>query len=230
MYLRQLINIVTNKIHEGIHIRNLSPYLRDYYQQYHKEEIQDYGNMLRKLNSGNNYKYNNLLLYESGDFKVKLINWGPLTRTEIHNHNGDDCILLLLDGKLKEKLFTENTHQKGSLINNQWSLSYVADKIILPSDISFINDKIGYHKIENIYNINKIPIEDSLNLSNIHKFSSLSLHIYSKPNFKSIHQYYDEKYNENEIDNEKYNKNDNENDNKNDNEKIQEQIMREDYI
>jgi predicted metal-dependent enzyme (double-stranded beta helix superfamily) len=193
MYIKQLITLVSTKLSQGTPIRNLSPFLRDYYYQYNKDEIEEYKSILRKLN--NIKKYNKLLLYENNNFEMKLINWGIGSKTKIHHHDNQQCTFILLEGELKERLYTLNTYQNGSKINKQNQLSYVSKNIVLPSDVSYIDDKIGYHSIENIYKTQEIVKRDCIMKHDVCEYSSLSLHVYSNYNkhkYVSNNMYFDE--------------------------------------
>lgn len=217
MYIQQLIKLVSNKLNQGTYIRNLSPFLRDYYYQYNKGEIEEYKNILKQTDNFN--KYNKLLLYENKDFEMRLIHWGIGSRTKIHNHDNQQCTFILLEGELKEKLYTLNTYQNGSKINKQNQLSYISDKLILPSDVSYIDDKIGYHKIENVYRANEIVNKDCILKTEVDNYNSLSLHIYSsKNNINNIADI----TNLNELSNNYFENNENNENNKN--------LLREDYM
>ena len=80
-----------------------------------------------------------------------LLVWKPNAITKIHNHSENGCHMIILKGDLKEEIYSKNL----SLINYNYYSTF---------NKSYINDKIGYHRIIN-YNQN-----------------SYSLHIYHPKN------------------------------------------------
>ena len=72
--------------------------------------------------------------------KYYLIRWKPRALTPIHGHDGKDCVFMVLNGRLKENVYT------------RLSTGYFMkrSKVIEANDISFINDSHGEHTIQNI--------------------------------------------------------------------------------
>lgn len=68
-------------------------------------------------------------------FDVYYFNWYPYIRTSIHDHAENGCLMILLKGELNEKLY----NNKLEIINE--------NNYIFPN-ISFINNKKGYHSIK----------------------------------------------------------------------------------
>jgi cysteine dioxygenase len=95
------------------------------------------------------HKYNRIKIKENDNFEIILICWMPGQETPIHDHAKNGCIMKVLEGSLHETIY----HYHDKLI--------LSEKILLGT--TFINNKIGYHKIK----------------SNEY---SVSLHIYSPPN------------------------------------------------
>ena len=91
-------------------------------------------------------------------FEFYIISWGPNSKTFIHDHASNGCILKILDGSLIENIY--------SCIDDESSLT--TTKIIQDSMTGFMSNDIGFHSIQNKSN-------------NI----SVSLHIYSPPNHKT---------------------------------------------
>lgn len=87
---------------------------------------------------------------------IYFIVWKPNAISKIHNHSRNGCYLWLLKGNIKEEIYSKNL----SLIN----INYYSTL-----DLSYINDKIGYHRI-----------------INYDKYS-YSLHIYHPKNHKTIY-------------------------------------------
>ena len=99
-------------------------------------------------------KYNRIRVSDiNSKFEIYLICWKPEQSSEIHDHASNGCIMKVLDGSLKEVLYSYN------LISQN-------ETIIEKNYISFINNHIGLHKI--------ISLD-----------YSVSLHIYSPPNYIS---------------------------------------------
>ena len=72
--------------------------------------------------------------------KMYLIRWKPRALTPIHGHEGKDCAFMVLNGRLKENVYT------------RLSTGYFMkrSKVIEANDISFINDSHGEHTIQNM--------------------------------------------------------------------------------
>lgn len=96
-------------------------------------------------------------IYENEFFDAYIIVWNMYERSKIHNHSENGCWLKVLKGKLEENLYDEN-------------LNYVIRKTIKQGESSFIKNSIGYHNIVNIENE-----------------KSLTLHIYSPKNHKTVY-------------------------------------------
>tara|TARA_B110000208_G_C11617975_1_gene376132 strand:+ start:505 stop:819 length:315 start_codon:yes stop_codon:yes gene_type:complete len=89
---------------------------------------------------------------------IYFIVWQPNAISKIHNHSENGCHMFIIKGLLKEELYNKEL----SLID----INYYGSL-----EKSYIDDKIGYHKIKN---------------SNQYTFS---IHIYHPKNH--ITQYYD---------------------------------------
>ena len=87
---------------------------------------------------------------------IYFIVWKPKAISKIHNHSKSGCYLFLLKGNIKEEIYSK----KLSLINMNYYSTF---------DLSYINDRIGYHRIINSDNY------------------SYSLHIYHPKNHKTIY-------------------------------------------
>jgi len=103
--------------------------------------------------------YNKTKIYSNVDYDLILINWSKGTKSKIHDHSDNGCVFKVLEGKLCEKIYEPNT------------LIYKQTNIFKKNELSYINDIIGYHSIENIYSQN-----------------SYSLHLYVPSNY--ITNYY----------------------------------------
>ena len=87
---------------------------------------------------------------------IYFIVWRPKAISKIHNHSKSGCYLFLLKGNIKEEIYSN----KLSLININYYSTF---------DLSYINDRIGYHRIINSDNY------------------SYSLHIYHPKKHKTIY-------------------------------------------
>lgn len=99
-------------------------------------------------------KYNKIKLSEfSNDlFEIVLIYWDDKSETLIHDHPDNGCILYLIDGILEEELYNK-------------SLKIIKKSVYKPKNISYMDNKKGYHRIKCLKR-------------------AISLHIYSPPNYK----------------------------------------------
>jgi len=92
-------------------------------------------------------------IYENNIFEIVLITWGSHSKSPIHSHPTNGCILTILDGNLIEETYTiDNIFKKSRVLKN--------------GDIGYIENLYGKHKIINENNHNVY-----------------SLHIYSPPKF-----------------------------------------------
>ena len=96
------------------------------------------------------YKKN--LVYRDNNFEIFVVCWLPNQETKIHNHSEEGCLLKILEGNINEELYDKNFVVKEN--NN-----------LVMSDVRYIDDSIGIHKIKN------------------NEENTISLHIYSPPNF-----------------------------------------------
>lgn len=107
----------------------------------------------------NEEKYNRKTVYTDPEnrFDIHIITWNCNQKSSIHGHAPNGCVMKILSGKLKEVRY-------GKLGERNISIrSYIHKE----KDISYIDDKIGYHFIKN-------------NTDSV----SVSLHIYSPAKFK----------------------------------------------
>lgn len=99
--------------------------------------------------------YKKNLVFRNNNFEIFIICWNSKQGSKIHDHSDNGCILKILKGKLTEYKYNTNNLELKELS-------------CLPKDtLSYIDNEIGYHKI----------INDT-------KFETVSLHIYSPPNYQ----------------------------------------------
>ena len=110
--------------------------------------------MFKKINIMNIYtKY----LIPHYKYDISLIKWEPNCITPIHDHAKKGCTIFLINGKLKEEVF-----------QNKQFLYKTNNYLNTFLDGSYIDNKIGLHRITNLLNKN-----------------SWSLHIYEPKNHKT---------------------------------------------
>ena len=100
-------------------------------------------------------RYTRNCIYKDDQFEILLLCWRPGQQTSIHGHDGEDCWVYMIEGEITEVFYTLD-------VDNY--LRKVRSHQILPNQLTFMNDKLGYHK-----------------LSSSNHFSSVSLHVYAKP-------------------------------------------------
>ena len=88
-------------------------------------------------------------------FDIYILIWNKCI-TKIHNHAKNGCIMKVLKGSLLENRFDEK-------------LKKISSNKIDENSISYIDDSLGYHNIQN------------------NKELCVSLHIYSPPNFNTLY-------------------------------------------
>jgi len=134
--------------------QNLCQFLY-YYDKFSNNKI----NPINIEETKNGYIRNYMFIDEELDFEIILIEWKPDSISPIHNHADKGCVMLLLDGSLIETRYKET---------NKGIVSSSVEQI-LKHNVSFIENKKGIHKIENISKNNSV----------------FSLHIYSPPKHKA---------------------------------------------
>ena len=110
----------------------------------------------KKYVTVNDLSYNKLLVNQTDEFSIYIITWKKYQESKIHDHSDNGCLYKIL---------------KGNLIENHYNnkLEYTGFKILEKNNIGYIDNKLYYHNMIN--NNNGITI---------------SLHIYSPPNQKTI--------------------------------------------
>jgi cysteine dioxygenase len=124
-----------------------------------------YGDILRsmKLPSGaldcycswSNESYTRNCIVENEKFELILLCWEEGQITPIHNHDGEECWVKIIDGEFRETIY--NTNDSGEP-------KRVKSTITKSNDISYMIDFMGVHSLENMSNKR-----------------SMTLHLYAKP-------------------------------------------------
>ncbi|WP_299337342.1 cysteine dioxygenase family protein [uncultured Psychroserpens sp.] len=130
-----------------------------------KSSKEDYSILLRSfgldgidfqpVESWSSEKYTRNCIYRDDVFELILLCWEAGQETPIHGHDGEDCWVYMMKGELQEVYYT---------IDTQNYLREERSQRLAPKQISFMNDKIGFHK-----------------LKNVNQGRSISLHLYAKP-------------------------------------------------
>lgn len=98
--------------------------------------------------------YTRNCIFENENFELILICWEKDQKTPIHDHDGEECWVKVIDGTLKEALYKDTPSGPTQL------KSTISEK----GTISYMIDFMGYHKLENISDRR-----------------AMSLHLYAKP-------------------------------------------------
>lgn len=88
-------------------------------------------------------------------FELILICWKEGDQTSIHDHDGEECWVKVIEGEFKETIYKLNDLQE---------LDIVKSSISKKNQITYMKDFMGFHKLENVS-----------------KKRSMSLHLYAKP-------------------------------------------------
>ncbi|WP_431137247.1 cysteine dioxygenase [Psychroserpens mesophilus] len=109
----------------------------------------------KAFESWSSEKYTRNCMYKDAQFELILLCWNEGQETSIHDHNGEDCWVYVLEGEMEEVFYSTDN------FNN---LREEGSQSLAPHQLSFMNDGIGFHKLRNHF-----------------KGKSVSLHLYAKP-------------------------------------------------
>ncbi|XP_072021087.1 cysteine dioxygenase type 1-like [Amphiura filiformis] len=102
----------------------------------------------------------NLVDEGNGRFNLMILAWGEGQGSSIHSHSDAHCFMKVLDGTLRESLFSWPSESEKRRAMNQIGVNdYQRDQV------AYINDSKGLHRVENLS----------------HSDSACSLHLYSPP-------------------------------------------------
>ena len=110
---------------------------------------------LNYLDKSQIHNFQKNLVLRDNQFEIYLINWPFEYISNIHNHAENGCLMKVLQGQLQEELYTDK-------------LDLIETNIKYKGDVSYIDNSIGYHSINN-----RAP------------FNTTSLHVYSPPLHKT---------------------------------------------
>jgi len=109
----------------------------------------------KTFESWSSQKYTRNCMYKDSQFELLLLCWNEDQETSIHDHDGEDCWVYLLKGEMEEVFYS---------LNDSNYLKEEQSQLIKPHQLSFMNDRIGLHRLRNRF-----------------KGKSMSLHLYAKP-------------------------------------------------
>lgn len=109
--------------------------------------------------------YTRNCLARTEKYELILLCWAVGAKTPIHGHGGEDCWVYQIQGTVKETRFEQNAGR----------LKATNQILLTPGKLTYMNDRMGYHSIENISDQR-----------------AMTLHIYASP-IDSCKVYNDEK-------------------------------------
>lgn len=85
--------------------------------------------------------YNKFLVPIDSSLNMYIIEWLKHSGTAIHGHSYPGCVYKVLDGYLKESIYSSDQYT----YNNK----LLCENILNKGDVKYINNKIGLHRIKN---------------------------------------------------------------------------------
>jgi len=108
-----------------------------------------------KYNHWQDKSYSRNCILKTEEFELILICWKKGAITSIHGHDNQRCWIYQVDGEMNETRYSED--DKGNLTTSN-RLKITTGKLC------YMQDSMGYHKLENLT-----------------EFNSITLHLYAKP-------------------------------------------------
>ena len=105
--------------------------------------------------------YTRNLIDKSERFELLLLGWSAGQASPVHNHEGQNCWMGVLEGGVEELGYSFPCPDRGTL---EGPLEQTCDKRFLRGEVAFIRDEIGLHLVRPA---NAEP--------------AVSLHLYAKP-------------------------------------------------
>jgi cysteine dioxygenase len=112
-------------------------------------------NTFENYASWSNDCYTRNCIVNNDNFEIILICWCEGHVTPIHDHDGEECWVKVINGEFKETIYKED--DKGEL-------NILKTSISKPNEVTYMKDFMGFHRLENVSNKR-----------------SMSLHLYAKP-------------------------------------------------
>lgn len=104
--------------------------------------------------------YTRNLIVREARFELMVLCWGPDQASPIHNHEGQDCWMAVLDGEIEEARFEMPDPRVSGPLQSKGALRFQAGQV------AFIRDEMGLHLVR--------PWPPS-------GAASVTLHLYSMP-------------------------------------------------
>lgn len=112
-------------------------------------------NTFEKYVSWSDECYTRNCIVDNEKFELILICWCEGHGTPIHDHDGEECWVKVIEGEFKETIYKQN---------EAGELNVVKTSISKPNEVTYMKDFMGVHTLENM--------SDQ---------KSMSLHLYAKP-------------------------------------------------
>lgn len=106
------------------------------------------------------YNYTRNCFYKDENFELILICWDKGLQTAIHNHDGEDCWVYLLEGEIEEDFYRLNDNEQ---------LEFCGTNVIEKGQVTKSEELKDFHRLRNSV-----------------KNRALSLHVYAKPIEQSL--------------------------------------------
>lgn len=112
------------------------------------------------------YRYTRNLVDEgNGRFNLMVLCWGEGHGSAIHDHADAHCVMKMLQGELCETMYAWPKSKKEEDSSETQVLRVIGQNTFGLNDVTYINDNIGLHRVENPSTVNP----------------AVSLHLYSPP-------------------------------------------------
>jgi len=106
-------------------------------------------------------KYTRISIHREESFELVLLCWNPGNSTPVHAHDGQKCWVVPLEGALKEKYF---------VLDHEGSLKSKHTRLLEFGGLSYMDDAMGYHSLENESNGKAISLHVYMNPLNHCRF------------------------------------------------------------
>lgn len=84
--------------------------------------------------------YTRNCIARTAQYELILLCWDIGSKTPIHGHGGEDCWVYQVQGTVEEIRFKQDAEQ----------LTVTNRMLLTPGKLAYMNDKMGYHSIENV--------------------------------------------------------------------------------
>jgi len=125
--LNEIIKTISQEYQYGKKLNTIEAILKNYTGN-------DWKILCKYGNKNNEQGYERILIHRCQEFEILLLCWQPGQNTQKHDHADNGCIVKILQGSLKETLYTK----KGKYVMQLHS-----------GDITYLDNTIGIHKVKN---------------------------------------------------------------------------------